>query len=141
MITPLLLAALMTLPQAQDGRPNGIPKDDFKPDPAWKKLDKSDSLWFDPKGRRLIMRARVCLREGYLEHLLCSELTKEHESILATKADPKAIKAGLILTGAKEGHPVRFRPAFQPPAGDSDRRWIWNGSRTARRRRAIASNG
>ena len=29
------------------------------------------SLWFDPEGSRLILRARVVLREGPLEHLLC----------------------------------------------------------------------
>jgi hypothetical protein len=27
------------------------------------------------------------------------------------------IHAGLLLTGAEPGHPVRFRPEFEPPAG------------------------
>src|SRR5262249_36834018 len=44
------------------------PVDSFKPDPAWKELGKS--LWFDREHRRLVMRARVVLREGPLEHLL-----------------------------------------------------------------------
>lgn len=111
-----LLALVLVLPAQQDGA-DGPPTDNFKPDPAWKALDKSNSLWFDPKDRRLILRARVCLNEGFLEHLLCLEQTKEHESILATKATPRMIHAGLLLTEAVKGHPVRYRPRFEPPAG------------------------
>jgi hypothetical protein len=44
-------------------------------------------------------------------------MSKEHESILATEAPPRMIHAGLILTGASPGHPVRFEPKFEPPAG------------------------
>ena len=57
------------------------------------------------------------LREGPLEHLLCLKGTKEHEAILATDARPAQIHAGLLLTGAEPGHPVRFLPKFEPPAG------------------------
>jgi hypothetical protein len=89
--------------------------DDYRPDPAWKPL--GPSLWFDPKGRRLVLRARVVLREGPLEHLLCLKGTKEHEAILATNAVPRQIHAGLLLTGAEVGHPVRFLPKFEAPAG------------------------
>ena len=63
----------------------------------------------------MILRARVVLREGYLEHFMCSKGTKEHEAILATDAVPHLIHAGLILTGAEPGHPVRFVPKFEPP--------------------------
>ena len=45
------------------------------------------------------------------------EGTKEHEAILATDAQPRQIHAGLLLTGAEPGHPVRFEPKFEPPAG------------------------
>ncbi len=107
--TLIVLAAL-----AQQPTPPA-PPDDFKPDPAWKSL--GQDLWFDPAGRRLVMRAKVVLRDGFLEHLLCSTDTKEHESILATGAPPRQIHAGLLLTGAETGHPVRFRPRFEPPAG------------------------
>ena len=87
----------------------------LQPDPSWKAL--GQSLWFDPKMKRLILRARVVLREGVLEHLLCLKGTKEHEAILATDAAPRKIHAGLLLTGAEPGHPVRFVPKFEPPAG------------------------
>jgi hypothetical protein len=84
-------------------------------EPGWRPLGRS--LWFDPDARRLIIRARVVLREGALEHLLCLKGTKEHEAILATDAQPRQIHAGLLLTGAEPGHPVRFVPRFEPPAG------------------------
>lgn len=121
MSASVLLSLLLLLP-SQKELPKfegqvGPPADKFTPDPAWKALDKTNSLFFDPKDRKLIIRARVCLREGYLEHLLCSEQTKEHESILATKATPRMIHAGLILTGAEKGHSVRFVPKFEAPTG------------------------
>ena len=87
----------------------------MEPSPRWKPLARS--LWFDPTAKRLVIRARVVLREGQLEHLLCLKGTKEHEAILATDAAPRQIHAGLLLTGAEPGHPVRFLPRFDPPAG------------------------
>jgi hypothetical protein len=89
----------------------------IQPDPSWRKLGRS--LWFDPNERRLYLRARVVLRDGYLEHLMCSKGTKEHEAILATDAVPQQIHAGLLLTGAEPGHPVQFVPKFEPPAGSA----------------------
>jgi hypothetical protein len=91
------------------------PPDNFKPDPSWKQL--GENIWFDKDNRRLAVRARVVLREGPLEHLLCLKGTKEHEAILATSAAPRQIQAGLLLTGAEVGRPVQFAPKFQPPTG------------------------
>ena len=62
----------------------------------------------------------MCLREGYLEHLLCLSRSKEHESILATEAAPRMIHAGLLLTGAEAGKPVQFLPEFRAPSGYGD---------------------
>ena len=87
----------------------------FEPDPAWKSLGKD--IWFDGKARRVVLRTRVCLNDGILEHFLCLKGTKEHESILATEAPARAIHAALLLAGAEPGHPVRFEPRFEPPAG------------------------
>jgi hypothetical protein len=102
-------------PGGQDEKP--LPADSFKPDAAWKPL--GQDIWFDPKEQRLVIRARVALQDGALELLLCRKNFKEHESILSTEAPPKLIHAGLLLTGAESGHPVRFEPKFQPPAGTS----------------------
>jgi hypothetical protein len=118
--------------------PNAPPPDDgvkakgtenaLKPDPSWKSLGRN--LWFDPKAKKAILRARVVLREGYLEHFMCSKGTKEHEAILATDAVPHEIHACLLLTGAKPGHTVRFLPKFEPPTGDAiaiDLSWQQDG--------------
>ncbi len=88
-----------------------------RPETSWKPMSRDDSLWFDPKGNRVILRARVVLREGALEHLMCLKGTKEHEAIVATSAAPRAIHTALLLTGAEVGHPVQFVPKFAPPAG------------------------
>jgi hypothetical protein len=87
----------------------------FQPDPSWKQL--ATELWFDPTGKRVVIRARVALRDGTLEHLLCLRHTKEHEAVLATVAPAMMIHAALLLTGAKPGKPVQFQPTFEPPTG------------------------
>ncbi len=114
MSASLALATVLVLAAAAPEPPKD-PADTPRPDPAWKPL--GPSLWFDPQGKRLVLRARVVLREGPLEHLLCLKGTKEHEAILATDAVPYQIHATLIRSGAEPGHPVRFLPKFEPPTG------------------------
>jgi hypothetical protein len=112
----LLLAGFAaTPPEQKPPFQPGPPVDTFEPNPAWKPL--GPALWFDPAQKRLLLRARVVLREGYLEHLLCLNQSKEHESILATAAPPRLIHAGLLLTGAEVGRPVQYEPEFKPPTG------------------------
>jgi hypothetical protein len=126
MYAGLALAFLLAIAAADDGakaKPAAI-----GPDPSWKSLGRS--LWFDPKAKRLMISARVVLREGYLEHLMCSKGTKEHEAILATDAVPLQIHAGLLLTGAEPGRPVQFLPKFEPPTGSAiaiELRWNQDG--------------
>lgn len=133
----LLVAALLVAAPPDEAAPP--PTDSFKPDPAWKAL--GPSLWFDPREKRLVMRARIALREGPLEHLLCLKGTKEHEAVLATEAPPRLIHAGLLLTGAQQGHPVQFQPKFAPPTGSPiaiEVQWVENGkTRTADARRWV----
>jgi hypothetical protein len=121
--------------QTPPDKPPQPESDRFQPDPSWKPL--GPSLWFDAKNRALILRAKVAQREGALEHLLCGTNTKEHESILATSAPAWRIHAGLLATGADPGHPVRFRPQFEPPTGTPiqiDLEWVEQG----RTQRALA---
>jgi hypothetical protein len=129
MFAGMALAILLVPAAATAADDAGTPKrQPIAPDPAWKSL--GPSLWFEPKARRLIVRARVVLREGYLEHLMCSKGTKEHEAILATDAIPQRIHAGLLLTGAEPGRPVQFVPKFEPPAGQPiaiELRWTHGG--------------
>src|SRR5512135_2950270 len=119
----LSILALIAAGESPGNRPTQSPADPvsqpiaepLQPDPAWKPLGRS--LWFDPKRKELVIAARVVLREGPLEHLVCLKGTKEHEAILATQARPRQIHAGLLLIGAEPGHPVCFLPKFEPPAG------------------------
>jgi len=111
----LVIAPVLAAPPPEPPR-DAAESDTIRPDPAWKAL--GTNLWFDPQGRRLVLRARVVLREGPLEHLLCLKGTKEHEAILASDAIPYQIHAGLLATGAKKGQPVQFLPKFVPPTGD-----------------------
>lgn len=117
-MTFLLVSAMVLMigdepPQAKPGYPPAAST--LEPSPEWKPLGRS--LWFNPGKKQLIVRAEVVLREGPLEHLVCLKGTKEHEAILATDAQPRQLHAGLLLTGAEPGHPARFVPKFEPPAG------------------------
>jgi hypothetical protein len=133
-MTSLLVSTVLVLTIGelrQDGQAASSSRT-LEPNPDWKPL--SRSLWFDSKEKQLVIKARVVLREGPLEHLMCLKGTKEHEAILATDAQPRAIHAGLLLTGAEPGHPVRFVPKFEPPAGTPIAiELLWNaGGKTAR---------
>jgi hypothetical protein len=113
LLVSTVLVLTVTEPQPREqGAPSARA---LEPSPDWKPLGRS--LWFDSKEKQLVIKARVVLREGPLEHLMCLKGTKEHEAILATDAQPRSIHAGLLLTGAEPGHPVRFVPKFEPPAG------------------------
>src|SRR5271170_4657460 len=129
MYASLALALVLAVPAVPPPDDRGKTKaESLQPDPSWKSLGRS--LWFDPKAKKVVLRARVVLREGYLEHFMCSKGTKEHEAILATDAVPHKIHAGLLLTGAEPGHTVRFVPKFEPPTGEVieiDLRWQQDG--------------
>lgn len=61
----------------------------------------------------------VCLDQGLLELVACTEGSKEHESIVAIKARPMHVHTALLLLGAKSGN-----PAMRKPAGDQKERWV-----------------
>jgi hypothetical protein len=71
----------------------------------------------DAKGKKLLLKSEVVLREGLLELLVCLKRTKEHESILSVDAPAQIIHAGLLALGAKQGSPVRWQPEFQAATG------------------------
>lgn len=77
-----------------------------------KKAQLGKGVWLETEGkrRRVLVAAEVCLREGSfgLECLLCKKNTKEHESILTTEADARAIHLGLLAAGAEPGSPVKY---------------------------------
>jgi hypothetical protein len=92
----------------------------------WKKTLLGKNVWLETRGdrRRVVVGAKVCLREGGfgLECLLCRQRTKEHESILSTDADAQLIHAALLAAKAKPGSPVQYvekggNVTVVPPAG------------------------
>lgn len=80
-------------------------------------LNPSGTVLLDLKNKRVLLKSRVCLREGLLEMLICRAQTKEHESIVAVDSEAYVIHAGLLAVGAKPGTPVRFEPEYQAPTG------------------------
>ncbi|MGP0066684.1 MAG: YdjY domain-containing protein [Isosphaeraceae bacterium] len=114
-MTPSIALWVCLVLYAQPPAVAKAPDQQLRPDRDWSEMGRS--LWYDKKERRVVARARVVLREGVLEHLMCLKGTKEHEAIIATDASPKMIHAALLLTGAEVGHPVQFVPKFEPPAG------------------------
>ena len=80
-------------------------------------LNKSGTVLLDLKGKRLLLTAKVVLREGLLEMLCCRKQTKEHESILSVDAKAYVIHTGLLALQAKPGTPVRFTPKFKSATG------------------------
>lgn len=61
----------------------------------------------DHQERYVDIQAKVVLRDGdWLEQLLCTPGTREHESILTTAARPSHIHLGLIMLGLSPGKPM-----------------------------------
>jgi hypothetical protein len=75
----------------------------------------------DRKVVRALVQAKVCLREGSLEHLLTRRRCKEHEAILAADIDARDLHRALLLLGLREGKPIIFEPREIPPSGPAVR--------------------
>ncbi len=61
--------------------------------------------------------------DTYLEQIVCTPDTKEHESLVVSLARPSAVHAALLLIGARPGRPGSWvfrdgRLASDPPSGD-----------------------
>ena len=93
-------------------------------EPGRKGLLKLPHLRVDLPGRRVEMDANVVLRKGMLELLVCRAQTKEHESIMATRAQPSDLHAALLMLGIRPGKAAEYLPprpsqegVFLPPRG------------------------
>ena len=80
-------------------------------------LNKAGTVLIDLKGKRLLIKSEVVLREGLLEMLVCLKQTKEHESVLSVDAKAREIHAGLVALGAEAGSPAKFVPEYKPASG------------------------
>jgi hypothetical protein len=80
-------------------------------------LNTQGTVLLDVKGKKVLLKTQVALRQGSLEMLCCKKQTKEHESILSLDAMAQVVHAGLLRIGAKPGTPVQYNPEFQAPTG------------------------
>ncbi len=73
----------------------------------------------DTKANEVRLEGEVVMQEGGLELLVCSEGTREHESVIAVKAKPSHVTFALALLGLAPGKPGFTTPGgtFSPPAG------------------------
>jgi hypothetical protein len=49
--------------------------------------------------KEVLLDAKICLKDGLLEYLMCLPDTFEHESLLVTKTKPELLHTGLLLIG------------------------------------------
>ncbi|MBM43593.1 MAG: hypothetical protein CMJ36_01070 [Phycisphaerae bacterium] len=80
-------------------------------------------LAIESERRMVRIRCWSCLDRGFLEQVLCSPGTREHESLLVTDVSPSSIHAALLLAGHEPGSPGRWRESgtrveLLPPKGD-----------------------
>jgi len=131
-LTVWMAVVTVLLPGASFGKePSSADKAATKPvshaaSTAARKSVKLPGLVVDFQKRCVDIESSVCLDSGFLELIACTTGSKEHESIVAIKARPMHIHAGLLMLGAKPGNPAMQKPmnkektrwAHLQPAGD-----------------------
>ncbi len=85
--------------------------------PELRRLSKTDDVWLDLPGKRVVVGGKVALSSGVLEVFACPVMSKEHEAIVATNCPARTIHAGLLAIGLEPGGPATFVPEYVPPKG------------------------
>lgn len=88
---------------------------------AWVTL--GPGLSINHEEREVRIRSWSCLDQGFLEQVLCSPGTREHEALLVTDVPASSIHAALLLVGIEPGRPGRWhedggRVQLLAPLGD-----------------------
>lgn len=113
----LLLIAVSTSPAMAAQQPKTLQQKKQAPAGRIVPVNKQGTVLIDVSGKRVLLKAKVVLREGLLEMFCCLKQTKEHESILAVDSKAYTIHTALLAIGAKPGRPVRFVPKYKPAIG------------------------
>jgi len=73
----------------------------------------------DTKAKEVRLSGTVCLQKGPLELFVCTQGSREYESVIVVKAKPSHVTFALALLGLAPGRPgMRTEGgAFSPPAG------------------------
>lgn len=61
-----------------------------------------------PDQSRVEVSGFACLDAGWLEQVVCSPSTREHESLVVARAKPSHIHAALLMAGFEPGKPGRW---------------------------------
>ncbi len=85
--------------------------------PELRRLSRTDEIWLDLPGKRVIVGGKVALSSGELEVFACPELSKEHEAVVATKCPARLVHAALLAIGLEPGGPAKFVPEYVPAHG------------------------
>jgi hypothetical protein len=109
----LLLVCAVAIPWAALGR--GARAAD--PHPDLKRLSPQEEVWIDPARKEVVVGGRIAIERGPIEFLACPEGTKEHESIVATRASARLVHAALLAIGLEPGSPVSFDPEYVAATG------------------------
>ena len=85
--------------------------------PDLKRLSPTEEVWVDPGQNEVVVGGRIAIDRGPIEFFACPEGTKEHESIVATKASARLVHAALLAIGLEPGTPVSFDPEYVAATG------------------------
>jgi hypothetical protein len=85
--------------------------------PELRRLSKTDEIWLDLPGKRVIVGGRIAIAAGQIEVFACPAGSKEHEAIVATRSPARLVHAGLLALGLEPGNPVSFDPEYVPARG------------------------
>jgi hypothetical protein len=85
--------------------------------PELRRLSRTDEVWLDLAGKRVIVGGKIALAEGEIEVFACPAGSKEHEAIVATRCPARLVHAGLLAIGLEPGNPVSFDPEYVPARG------------------------
>lgn len=96
---------------------SGLPATAADRHPDLKRLSTKEEVWVDPQAREVIVGGSIALDKGPIEFFACPKGTKEHESIVATKASARLVHAGLLAIGLEPGKPVSFDPEYTAAMG------------------------
>ncbi|MEE3220306.1 MAG: YdjY domain-containing protein [Planctomycetota bacterium] len=105
---------------------NSSSADDLAAKKPTRKPAKLPGMVIDFEKRCVDLEATVCLDDGFLELIACTQGSKEHESIVAVPAKAMHIHTALLLLGANNGNPAMRKPVDKekmrwvnvPPRGD-----------------------
>jgi hypothetical protein len=140
----VVLLSLSLMPVLADEKPVRDDAPKIKPaagaDESAVPLNRNGTVLLDKKGKRVLLKAQVALRQGALEMLCCLKQTKEHESILSLDARAQEVHAALLAIDARPGKPVQYDPEYQPPTGQKIEIFVNWTDETGKAHRAAAQS-